>query len=157
MNLSEVKEIINELDGIVFQLPNKSFVPKHFHITEVGTTTKNFIDCGGTVREEKVINFQLWEANDYDHRVAPQKLKKIIEISEKALGIDPLLNIEVEYQSGTIGKYDLDFDGTNFQLINKNTTCLASDNCGVPAEKQKLNLSELNSKEVCCSPGGACC
>ncbi|MEI7863404.1 MAG: DUF6428 family protein, partial [Planctomycetota bacterium] len=31
-------------------LPDKSFVPAHFHITEVGRVQKDFIDCGGTVR-----------------------------------------------------------------------------------------------------------
>jgi hypothetical protein len=39
-------------------------VPEHFHVTEVGVVTKDFIDCGGTVRHEKVANFQLWDAND---------------------------------------------------------------------------------------------
>jgi len=121
MNLNEIKEILFSLDTVVFQLPNKSIVPKHFHVTEVGMITKIFIDCGGKVREEKVINFQLWEAGDYDHRLAPSKLINIIELSEKVLGINPELEIEVEYQSDTIGKYGLDFDGSNFQLTSKTT------------------------------------
>ncbi|NBR15194.1 MAG: hypothetical protein EBU01_11560, partial [Crocinitomicaceae bacterium] len=79
MKLSEIKTILTDLDAVTFQLPNKSFVPTHFHVTEVGIISKNFIDCGGTVREEKVVNFQLWEANDFDHRLAPAKLLNIIE------------------------------------------------------------------------------
>ena len=62
MTLSEVKLVLKQLDTIGFQLPNGQLVPKHFHVTEVGTITKAFIDCGGTVRKEEVVNFQLWNA-----------------------------------------------------------------------------------------------
>ena len=158
MNLNEIKEILTSLDAVVFQLPNKSFVPEHFHVTEVGMITKNFIDCGGKVREEKVINFQLWEAADYDHRLAPSKLINIIELSEKVLNINPELEIEVEYQSDTIGKYGLSYNGLFFQLTSKVTACLAQDACGIPAEKQKVKLTELgNSTAATCTPGGGCC
>jgi hypothetical protein len=158
MNLNEIKEILTSLDAVVFQLPNKSFVPEHFHVTEVGMITKNFIDCGGKVREEKVINFQLWEAGDYDHRLAPSKLINIIELSEKVLNINPELEIEVEYQSDTIGKYGLSYNGLFFQLTTKVTACLAQDACGIPAEKQKVKLTELgNSTAATCTPGGGCC
>jgi hypothetical protein len=159
MKLSEIKQIINGLDTVVFQLPNKSFVPEHFHVTEVGVITKKFIDCGGTVREEKVVNFQLWEAADYEHRLAPTKLFSIIELSEKTLGIDSGLEIEVEYQSDTIGKYGLEFNGLYFQLTSKLTACLAQDACGIPEEKQKVKLSEFgkNSDAACCTPSGKCC
>jgi hypothetical protein len=158
MKLSEVKEVLKKLDAVVFQLPNKNgFVPEHFHITEVGLITKNFIDCGGTVREEKVINFQLWEASDYEHRLAPSKLLAIIEKSEEIFKFDDL-EIEVEYQSETIGKFGLDYNGIFFQLTNKNTACLAQDACGIPAEKQKIKLSEIGgATTVSCTPGGGCC
>ena len=81
MKLSEIKPVLNTVETVSFILPSGQFVPQHFHVTEVGMITKNFIDCGGTVRNEKVVNFQLWEANDFDHRLAPQKLKNIIELS----------------------------------------------------------------------------
>ncbi|MFN5416421.1 MAG: DUF6428 family protein [Flavobacteriia bacterium] len=158
MKLTEIKSILTNLDAVIFELPNKSFVPVHFHITEVGIITKNFIDCGGTVREEKVVNFQLWEARDYDHRLTPSKLLNIIELSEKVLHIDDSLEIEVEYQSETIGKFGLNYNGVNFQLTNKETACLAQDSCGIPAEKQKIKLSEIGGdKGACCTPGGGCC
>jgi hypothetical protein len=73
MKLSEVKEKLNSVSEVSFVLPNGTHVPAHFHVTEVGEITKHFIDCGGSVRIEKVVNFQLWEANDFDHRLAPQK------------------------------------------------------------------------------------
>jgi hypothetical protein len=157
MKLSEVKDALNKLDSMVFQLPNHSFVPAHFHITEVGLITKNFIDCGGVVRQEKTINFQLWEANDFEHRLAPSKLLGIIEKSEEIFNFSDL-DIEVEYQTETIGKFGLDFDGIFFQLTNKQTACLAEDACGIPPSKQKIKLVELGSNSApSCSPGGKCC
>jgi hypothetical protein len=156
MKLSELKTKLNGINQITFQLPDGTCVPEHFHVTEVGQINKHFIDCGGTVRNEKTVNFQLWEAGDFDHRLAPQKLVSIIALSEKVLGVEDA-EIEVEYQSNTIGKYGLDFDGKNFLLTAKTTSCLASDACGVTA-KQKVKLSDLNDqKQACCAPGGSCC
>ncbi len=155
MKLSEVKDYLNKLETIAFKLPNGELVPSHFHVTEVGKITKHFIDCGGTVRNEEVVNFQLWNANDYDHRLHPEKLLNIIELSQKVLEI-PNLEIEVEYQAETIGKFGLDFDGKNFVLTSKQTDCLAKDQCGIPEEKPKIKITNLNS-EAQCTPGGGCC
>ncbi|UUW07772.1 DUF6428 family protein [Flavobacterium plurextorum] len=157
MKLSEIKKVLDTLENVTFQLPNGNFVPEHFHVTEVGLITKNFIDCGGVVRNEIVINFQLWDANDFEHRLKPKKLIHIIELSEKVLNI-PDLEIEVEYQDATIGKYDLGFNGKDFLLLNKQTACLAQDQCGIPAEKTKLNLTQLSpDNSNSCTPGNGCC
>ena len=156
MKLSEVKKSLENVQEVRFVLPNGTFVPVHFHVTEVGVITKNFIDCGGTVREEKVVNFQLWEANDFDHRLAPQKLKDIIELSEKVLNLQDG-EVEVEYQQETIGKFHLGFDGVNFLLEATQTNCLAQDKCSIPADKLKVNLAELNTSATTCTPGGGCC
>ncbi|APU67803.1 DUF6428 family protein [Christiangramia flava] len=152
MKLSEIKKELAGLECIAFKLPDGNLVPRHFHVTEIGKIAKKFIDCGGTLREETKISFQLWEANDYDHRLHPEKLLHIIELSEKVLELGDW-EIEVEYQSSTIGKYDLDFDGADFLLINKATTCLAQEKCGV-VEKPKKNLAELTTS---CAPGSGCC
>jgi hypothetical protein len=157
MKLSEIKKYLSTATSVNFVLPNGTTIPKHFHVTEVGQITKNFIDCGGQLRNEKAVNFQLWEANDFDHRLAPQKLLNIIDLSEKVLGIEDA-EIEVEYQSDTICKYDLGFDGKDFLLLAKQTNCLAQDKCGIPPEKLKVNLNELQSNnQSCCTPGGECC
>jgi hypothetical protein len=156
MKLSEIKNILKTVEAINFQLPNGTFVPEYFHVTEVGLITKNFIDCGGTVRKETVVNFQLWDANDYEHRLKPQKLVHIIELSEKVLGIEDF-EIEVEYQDTTIGKYDLGFNGKDFVLLNKQTACLAMDQCGIPSEKPKVHLSDISNQSSSCTPGGSCC
>ncbi len=157
MKLSEIKQVLPTLENVVFKLENGTFVPEHFHITEVGIISKHFIDCGGTVRKENVANFQLWNANDFDHRLKPQKLLNIIGLSERILGLEDL-EIEVEYQSDTIGKYDLGFDGKEFLLVSKQTACLAQENCGIQNVKEKLQLSELKeNNSACCTPGGGCC
>lgn len=83
MKLSEIKEILPTLENVEFQLENGTFVPEHFNVTEVGTVTKHFIDCGGTIRNEKVVNFQLWNADDLEHRLKPAKLLNIIKLSEE--------------------------------------------------------------------------
>jgi len=157
MTINEIKNHLGNLETIAFQLPDGSLVPNHFHVTEVGKVTKHFIDCGGTLRNEVVANFQLWNANDYDHRLHPEKLIHIIELSDKLLSLGNL-EIEVEYQGSTIGKYGLDFNGTNFLLITKQTDCLAQDNCGIPEEKPKVKISNLQENNSnCCTPDSGCC
>ena len=156
MKLSEIKQILPTLENVEFQLENGTFVPEHFHVTEVGMITKNFIDCGGVIRTEKVVNFQLWNADDFEHRLKPNKLLNIIKLSEEKLGIEDF-EIEVEYQSDTIGKYDLEFNGKTFVLVNKTTACFAQDACGIPSEKQKKNLTELSANQTVCKPNSGCC
>ncbi|TVZ55738.1 hypothetical protein OD91_1003 [Lutibacter sp. Hel_I_33_5] len=154
MKLSEIKEFLQNLETIAFELPDGSLAPSHFHVTEVGKITKNFIDCGGTVRNEEVINFQLWNKDDYNHRLHPEKLIHIIELSEKVLQLEDL-EIEVEYQGDTIGKYGLDFNGKNFILVNKATACLAEELCVIP-EKKKIQLSAISASPSC-DPKSGCC
>jgi hypothetical protein len=158
MKLSEVKKALSTMEDVNFILPDGRMVPTHFHVTEVGAVTKNFIDCGGTLRKEEVVNFQLWEANDLDHRLKPQKLNDIIGLSERVLGLQDH-EVEVEYQGETIGKYGLEFDGINFLLTSKQTNCLASDKCGIPPEKIRVSLESLGTVKSAnsCTPGGGCC
>ncbi len=155
MTLNEIKEILSTLDNVEFQLEDGTFVPEHFHVTEVGQIFKKFIDCGGVVREEKAVNFQLWNADDHDHRLKPAKLLHIIQLSIDKLGLEDA-EIEVEYQSSTIGKYGLSFNGKHFVLNNKTTACLAEDACGIPSLKPKIQLSSLTNSS-CCTPGSGCC
>ena len=155
MKLSELKSVVEALGNISFQLPNGAFVPQHFHITKAGLVTRHFIDCGGTIRLDKTVNFQLWTADDTDHRLEPHKLLKIIAKYESLFGNEDL-EIEAEYQGETIGRYGIGFNGQSFQLFPKQTDCLAKDNCGVP-EKKKMKLSELTMAETACTPGGGCC
>jgi hypothetical protein len=158
MKLSAFKEILKSKSEIAFELPNGELVPSHFHVTEVGQVEKFFIDCGGTIRKERRVNFQLWEANDFDHRLHPNKLFDIIDLSQEKLQLTDE-EIEVEYQGETIGKYFLDYKGGNFLLVPTLTDCLAPDKCGVPSQKLKVSLSDLSKpkENSCCTPGSGCC
>ena len=155
MKLSEIKAHLYNLKTIAFELPDGSLVPEHFHVTEVGKITKNFIDCGGVLRKEEVVNFQLWNANDYNHRLHPEKLLNIIELSQEKLGIGDL-EIEVEYQAETIGKFGIEFKEGAFELTQKQTACLAEDACGIPQEKPRIRIS-TNPSQNTCTPGSDCC
>ncbi len=155
MKLSEIKVVLPELEKVEFMFENGTLVPEHFHVTEVGKVSKHFIDCGGVTRSEEKVNFQLWNANDLDHRLKPTKLLNIIQLSEEKLGLVDG-EIEVEYQGETIGKYSLTFKGKTFVLHATTTACLAQDSCGIPVEKLKINLAEVNSQPKC-TPGGNCC
>ena len=87
----------------------------------------------------------------HDHRLAPQKFLHILNVSKKVLGNADGLDIEVEYQQNTIGKFGLEFDGKDFVLTEKKTACLAQDACGIPPAKM------ADQTTICCSPKGGCC
>jgi len=156
MKLSAIKNILTTVENVYFRLENGTLVPEHFHVTEVGIITKNFIDCGGVIRTEKVVNFQLWNADDFDHRLKPNKLLHIIQLAEDKLSMIDA-EIEVEYQRETIGKFDLDFIDKIFVLKNKTTACLAEDACNIPSLKQKIAIADLTAKPTNCLPNSGCC
>lgn len=158
MTISQLKSQLSAFPTLLFQLPDGTSVPAHFHVTEVGEVTKHFIDCGGTQRVEKVASLQLWSTNDYNHRLHPEKLVKIVELAEKQLGLGNL-DVEVEYQGpDTIAKYRL-VAGENGTLLltGKQTDCLAKENCGIPVPKKAVSLAGFVAKDSGCTPGGGCC
>ncbi len=155
MNLNTLLEHLDQVDELTFVLPNGTHVPPHFHLTEVGLVSKKFVDCGGTIRDENVISFQLWSADDYDHRLAPCRAYGIIERAQEALGFGNL-EIEVEYQSDTIGKYGIEFANGRFLLTAKQTDCLAPDKCGI-TQARPVSLSVAESSGSGCSPDSGCC
>ena len=118
-----------------WMLPDKSFVPDHYHITEVGRLQKDFIDCGGTIRSLASCLLQIWVADDKDHRLQTTTLAKIMEVARPVLKGDDL-PVEVEYEEGTISQYpvagvEVTPAGLLFYLGTKHTACLAPEKCGV--------------------------
>jgi hypothetical protein len=118
-----------------WMLPDKSFVPDHYHITEVGRLQKDFIDCGGTIRSLASCLLQIWVADDKDHRLQSTTLAKIMEVARPVLKGDDL-PVEVEYEEGTISQYpvagvEVTPAGLLFYLGTKHTACLAPEKCGV--------------------------
>ncbi|WP_375238893.1 DUF6428 family protein [Aurantibacter sp.] len=155
MNLQEIKNYLQNLEQIAFVLPNGNLVPEHFHVTEIGKVSKTFIDCGGKLRQEKKINFQLWNATDYNHRLHPEKLVSIINLAEETLNLANL-DVEVEFQGkNTIETFGLEFKDEQFHLTGKITDCLALDECGLPNSKPKVKISEIASNS--CAPNSGCC
>jgi hypothetical protein len=118
-----------------WMLPDRSFVPVHYHITEVGRVQKDFIDCGGTVRSVASCLLQVWVADDTDHRLETTKLAAIMQIAEPVLKGDDL-PVEVEYEEEAISQYpiagvEVTPAGLLFSLGTKHTACLAPEKCGV--------------------------
>ena len=127
-------------------------VAAHYHITEIGLVLKNFVDCGGVVRQERKATMQIWLAQDVEHRLSVEKLLGIIEKSEELFGLKED-ELEIEYQGQTIEHYGLAIQDFGFQFIAKQTTCLAPDHCGIPKEQLPNDLK----KNSCCTPNSGCC
>lgn len=146
MKLSTFKEHLQWVEYPIFQLWDWSLVPPHYHVTEIWVVTKKFIDCGGTMRVESLVSFQLWYSDDIEHRLSSEKLLGIIALFEEKIS-DEEYTVEVEYQWETIGKYWIMWLDNVFILTPKQTDCLAKDACGIPpAQKQQ---------KTCC--GWGCC
>jgi hypothetical protein len=116
-----------------WMLPDRSFIPAHYHITEVGRLRKDFIDCGGTVRSTEACLLQVWVATDVDHRLETRKLSTIMQIAAPLLGSADL-PVEVEYEEGVISQYpigglEVTPAGLLFHLGTKHTACLAPEKC----------------------------
>ncbi len=157
MKLSEFKQALTKVDQVSFLLPNGKQIPLHAHITEVGEVNKRFIDCGGTLREEKHIAMQLWYSVDVWHRLKGEKVISIIKIAEDRLGITDQ-EIVVEYQGETIESYGLEFNGSQFQLTQTQTACLATDQCGITIKGIKNTIKEKAAIiGDSCGPGANCC
>jgi len=140
MNVSEFLAVLIANPGVKmhFMLPDNSFIPAHYHITEVGRVQKDFVDCGGTVRSLSSCVLQVWVANDLDHRLETTKLAKIVEVARPLLKSDDL-PVEVEYEDAVVSQYPLGGaevtpSGILFNLGTKHTACLAPEKCGVGGE-----------------------
>jgi hypothetical protein len=157
MKLSQLKSHLSRLDELQIFQPDGTPLPAHFHITEAGLMTKHFIDCGGIIRTEKHATMQIWVADDVDHRLSPKKLAGILEKASPLFGNeDP--EVEVEYQSETIGRYGLQFENGRFVLMPTFTDCLAKEKCGIDSLASESKSSPLQQQKVaCCSPAGGCC
>lgn len=154
MKYLEFKESLQKLERLTFIMPNGILFPAHFHITEVGRTNKQFIDCGGLLRNVSEICIQLWLAEDRNHCLSTKKLLHILGETERQMML-PDENVLVELQGETIEKYAISLSEKGFLLLPTHTACLAEDTCGIIPEKAKLDLANLGGNS--CSPGSGCC
>jgi hypothetical protein len=155
MKVRELMERVKQLNEISFELPQGDLVPAHFHITEMGVVNKHYVDCGGVQRQERMATFQLWVAQDVEHRLTPKKWLSIIDLAAQLYQLSEE-EIVVEYQMDTIGVFDLKWNENRFLLSKKTTACLAEDACGIPAVKPRIRLSNLGNANAC-TPGSGCC
>jgi hypothetical protein len=151
MKLSKLLQTLDEHPDtqLKMKLPNQSFVPAHFHVTEVGLVRKDFIDCGGTVRSTATCVIQVWVATDVDHRISTTKLQSIFDSATKLLGSDDL-QVEIEFEDHVISQYPLRNIAINessieLELGSKHTGCLAPQLCLPVADSAG-----------CCSTGECC-
>ncbi len=151
MTLEGLTAVLHENPGALLQLqlPDGSMIPAHFHVTEVGRVQKDFIDCGGTIRNSTSCVLQLWVANDLAHRLDTTKVSSIIQKGMKLFETTEI-PLEVEYDNGLISQYPIVEASTGksaviLQLASKHTACLAPDRCGV----------QLDVLSPCSAPG--CC
>lgn len=140
--------------ALAIELPAGDFVPAHFHVTEVGNVQKQFIDCGGTLRQESTCVLQTLVAGDVEHRLKTNKLAGILT-STSALAIADDSPVEMEIQGTTIETYCVssckpDGDRLVLKLQSKSTACLAEDKCGIEATLPQVEGG-------CCGGATGCC
>ena len=157
MNLIELKELLASYPEreMRFVLPGGKVIPAHYHITEVGRVTKDFIDCGGTVRSASACVLQAWVAvNDEDHRLTAGKLNTILGMAEKILAKGDL-PVELEFEAPvisqfSIGEVKVDAGAIVFGLETKHTDCLAKESCG-------LEGASCGTEDDCCAAEKPAC
>jgi hypothetical protein len=139
-----------------FVLPNGQRVPAHFHITDVGSVHRHFIDCGGQVREEYFVQIQLWLGADKAHRLSCDTAAKILQQSQVVLNKLPELarrEVMVEYQTEVAGLYAIgEIRVTDkevvFELQAAKTQCLAA----LRHEQDKQD----GAASACCGQSSCC-
>ena len=151
MTLQEFKNSLENRSDLSFIIENGIKIPAYFHITEMGVKTKYFMDCGGVMRKDSKITFQLWTSDDYDHRLSCYKLSGIIKKAESLIKEDlDNLEIEMEYQDYTIGIYSVNLIDDIYILEPTLTNCLAKEACGIDEPQQKIETTECCSTDGCC-------
>ncbi len=133
MKLHELRSVLaNHLNSSPrFILPGGDQIPAHAHVTEVGYSEKNFIDCGGVIGKSEAVLLQTHVGNDTEHRLTAARFHKILQLDDRVLPHDRL-DVEIEYDCCVVARYpvvEAKANGANLDLIlaNKRTQCLARE------------------------------
>jgi hypothetical protein len=136
MTYPELRQLLTRTHDLAvrWQLPDGTFIPDHFHLTEVGRIAKDFIDCGGVRRQTLTCQLQIWVANDLDHRLTSRKLAGILALGDSLFSSEEDPALEIEYEAGSISQFPLESVLVSeteliFWLGSKHTDCLARDVC----------------------------
>ena len=131
-----IDNISNKSQSLIeFYLPNGSQIPAHFHLTDVGSVFRHFIDCGAQVREESYVQIQLWLGKDIDHSLNGERILKIL--SQSGIVLDKLPNLKnseviIEYKEELTSQYRIarieqtDQQAVKIYLKSSETQCLAA-------------------------------
>lgn len=151
MKIADLKNSLNQdpAANVRFLLPNGDSVPAHAHVTEVARIDKQFVDCGGTLRNDSLCRLQTWFADDVDHRLTAGKLLKILDKAKLFLKSDDL-EVDVEHEVGYVSQFPLESvevlpDAIILHLGTRHTACLAMDKCmPAPAKPNDFNPLKFN-------------
>ncbi len=139
---------------VTVALPDGRRIPAEFHVTEAGTVTKDFIDCGGTRRHRVTAQLQTWPGRDTGHRLTTGRLARILEVCEPVLpaGDTP---VEIEYEDAVTSQYPLstivaEAGVLRLQLGLRHTDCLAKSTCGQPEEEPAAAGAGCGCGPQCC-------
>ena len=133
--------------GISLTLPDNTTAPPHFHITEIGASSKTFIDCGGQHHSDHQCVLQVWVADDYDHRIKAGKLAAILDRA-RDLFDSPEIPVEFEHEAPVLTRlpivsYEVQEDLIIFSLELKKADCLAKDLC---LPKRDFSLPDIPAR-----------
>lgn len=155
MNLGTFRQALSASTQQTLELclDGTSSVSPHFHVTEIGRVTKDFVDCGGVRRSEQTCVLQTLVAQDTEHRLTTTKLVGILK-KATALQMDDNSSVDVEVQGKSIETWRISAveqrgDKLVIYLAPKQTACLAENLCGI----KPLPLVG----EVCCGGQSNCC
>ena len=157
MKLDELKALLRSQPNALprFVLSNGDQMPAHFHITEVGHITKQFIDCGGKLHDRKdTCLLQTYVADDVDHRLNAGTFAKILDLGAQVLPHDDI-DVEVEYEDCAVTQAPItsaQFVGEHIelQLGERHTDCLAKEKCGIDNEACGAGAKADAAKGVGC-------
>src|SRR5260370_9515374 len=82
MQLHNLKSVLRNHPGTSprFVLPDGDYIPAHAHVTEVGHSVKNFIDCGGVAGKFEAVLLQTHVGDEIEHRPTSASFSKILQI-----------------------------------------------------------------------------
>ena len=149
MTFSEFYQLLESYPDhcITLTLPDQTQAPSHFHITEVASISKAFLDCGGRQHSENSCVLQVWVADDFSHRIKAGKLVKILTKARLLFDSEDI-PVEFEHEAPVLTRlqiesYTLDKEVITFTLHLKEADCLAKDLC---LPKRDFSLPDLPSR-----------
>lgn len=107
--------------GFVFD--DGEMIPQHFHLSEIGYITKNFVDGTGSIRKVELVQLQVWLGDDEPCPLTGAELAQLLDVAKHQLPSGDL-DVEVEYEGCVISQYAVEAaldTGTKllFQLADK--------------------------------------